>query len=133
MTYFDEMSLRRRRTVKGDHAQPRPLGPEITRFVQRWVVPRQKQLAALASAWERLLPPSLVEHTCLETFRRGQLRVLVDSASHALELSLLVREGLAEQLEQMCSEVSLARIKLVRGSWYRTTEQGLKIADFNSS
>ena len=111
---------RRPRAVK-------PLAESVKKFLHRWVHTRQKRLAQLSQAWCEILPPELVEHSCLENFSRGQLRVLVDSASHLAELDMLVRETLLQQLQQMCPQLPLSRIKLVRGTWYRTNEEGQKI------
>ena len=103
------------------------LAEPVKKFLHRWVHTRQKRLALLTQAWAETLPPELVEHSCLENFTRGQLRVLVDSASHLAELDMLVRETLLQQLQQMCPQLPLSRIKLVRGTWYRTNEEGQKI------
>ena len=100
----------------------------VDRFMRRVVIPRRKKLSQLGDAWRELLPAEIVEHSCLESFRGGQLRVLVDSAAHMAELNLLIREGLSEQIRQMCPNLPLSKIKLVRGSWYYTNEEGNRIA-----
>ncbi len=107
------------------------LGADVKRFMKRVVGPRQRKLAMLAEAWVALLPEELVEHSCLDKFNRGSLQVLVDSGVHLAELDLLVREGLADGIRQMCPSVPLSRIKLVRGCWYRTDEEGNKIPGYS--
>jgi len=106
------------------------LGQSVDKFLRQVIIPRQKKLSKLGQAWKELLPPELAEHSCLEGLRAGQLRVLVDSAAHLSELNLLLREGLLDELRQMCPQVSLSRIKLVRGQWYDTDEEGTKIPRF---
>lgn len=117
-------NCRRRRPVK-------QLGGVVDNFIKRWAGPARKRLAVVGTAWRELLPEELVEHTCLDGLQRGQLRILVDSAAHLSELHFLVRQGdLLEQLREMCPNVSLSRIRLVRGNWSKKNEEGLTIVDF---
>lgn len=103
------------------------LGESVTSFMKCVVEPRRKKLAALAEAWETLLPKELAEHTCLEDLRSGLLRVLVDSGPHLSELDMLMRAGFLEELQEACPSVRVARVKLERGQWYRENEEGVKI------
>ena len=107
--------------------QAKPIKDSVNRFMRRVVAPRRKKLMQLGRAWQELLPAELLDHSCLEGFRGGQLRVLVDSASHMSELDLLIREGMPDQLRQLCPSVPLSGIKLVYGNWYRTDEERNKI------
>ena len=109
----------------------RPLKNLVQSFMKRDVYPRQRKLAFLAHAWQQLLPDELIEHTCLENVRGGQLRVLVDNAPCLHELTLL-KENLLTQLYELCPEVMLSDIKFVRGIWYKTTEEGVKIAKYHN-
>lgn len=93
------------------------LSTYVTKFIRKEVTPRQKKLSRLGQAWQQLLPPELVEHSYLDSFSRGRLRVLVDTAGHMGELDLLLREGLLEHLQQLCPSVSIRQIKLARGQW----------------
>lgn len=94
------------------------------------VKPRQRRLSKLAQAWLELLPDELIAHSCLEGYRGGTLRVKVDSAVHLAEINLLLREGLLEHLRELCPRVPLTRIKLIRGYWYHTDEEGNRIPNF---
>ena len=102
----------------------------VDTFMRRKVFPRQKKLGQLANAWQELLPAELTEHSCLENFTRGTLKVLVDSPAHLAELNLLVREGLIDHLREMCPSLPLSKIRLVHARWYHVDEEGNKIADF---
>ncbi|MBI9016071.1 MAG: DUF721 domain-containing protein [Phycisphaerae bacterium] len=102
----------------------------VDSFMRRKVYPRQKKLGELAAAWDELLPEELTEHSCLENFTRGTLKVLVDSPAHLAELNMLVREGLADHLREMCPNLPLSNIKIMHARWYHVDEQGNKIADF---
>ncbi len=108
----------------------KPLKNTVDNFMRLVVRPRQRKLSKLAQAWSELLPDELIKHSCLEGYRAGTLRVLVDSAVHLAEMNLLLREGLEEQLRELCPRVSLTRVKLVRGYWYHTDEEGNRIPNF---
>ena len=103
----------------------------IRSFMKRDVYPRQRKLAFLAHIWQQLLPDELIEHTCLENIRGGQLRVLVDNAPCLHELTLL-KESLLTQLYELCPEVALSDIKFIRGTWYKINEEGIKIAKYHN-
>ena len=107
-----------------------PLGTGVDAFMKRWVTQRHKRLAQLAEAWRELLPDDMVEHSCFQDLQRGQLTVLVDTAGHLSELNLMVKEGLIEELRDMCPTVSVTRIKLRRGVWYHSNKEGMRIADY---
>jgi hypothetical protein len=107
-----------------------PLKDGVSRFMKKVVYPRQKKLVSIGQAWRELLPEDLVAHSCLEDIRGGRLTVLVDSAAHLYELNLLIQQGLADQLRQNCTGVSIHEIILRRGVWYRTGEQGQNIPEF---
>ena len=104
-----------------------PLGKHLNAFARKAIAPRKRHLSELAQAWQELLTSELVEHSSLESYRAGQLRVLVDSAPHLFELDILVKEGLIDKLQEMCPDLPLIRIKLIRGKWYRPTEDGGKV------
>ena len=108
----------------------RPLKTALDRFMRREVYPRHRKTGRLGRAWEELLPAELVEHSCLDGLRNGQLQVLVDSAAHLYELNLLVKQGLLNELRQECPSVAISRIKLTRGTWYHEDEEGNKIPDY---
>ena len=107
------------------------MGTAVNRFVITQVIPRQKKLRQLGQAWSELLPEELLQHSCLESFRRGQLKILVDSAAHYAELNIIVRDGLIDEIRQKCPQLPVSRIKLVRGQWYRQDEQGVRIVEYH--
>ena len=106
------------------------LKSQLDRFMRREVYPRARKTVRLGRAWAALLPEELVEHSCLDGLRNGQLQVLVDSAAHLYELNLLVKQGLLGELRDMCPSVAISSIKLVRGTWYHKDEEGNKIPDY---
>ncbi len=108
----------------------RKIGTTVDMFFRKKIVPRQKKLSHLSQAWQELLPQELLDHSCLENYTRGNLRVLVDSPVHYAELHMLLREGLLKQLHELCPNIPLSRVKLARGLWYHIDDEGNKIPNF---
>jgi hypothetical protein len=101
----------------------------VQSFLKARVYPRQRKLGALAGVWTELLPETLLEHTCLEGLARGRLRVLVDDAASLYELGLLKQE-LLDRLRELAPNAAPSEIKFVRGQWYSTNEEGVRIAQY---
>ncbi len=118
----DEANLMRLQRVKTAPAEPMPtLGPELLAFFKNDVQRRQLKFAPIAECWAKLIPESLLEHTALESFSRGQLTVIVDSSSHLYELKQLLLAGLQKQILIACKKAGLRKIALKLGRWYDTT------------
>ena len=130
MVFWDQEKLRG--ICKGRQLRPaaKQFGVSVDHFMRRVVIPRRKKLSQLGQAWGELLPAELLEHSCLEEFRRGNLRVLVDSSVHYAELDMLVRAGLVDEMREKCPSLPIARIKLARGQWYRMDAEGNKIVQY---
>jgi len=94
------------------------LGPELIAFFKNSVAKRQGKLTKIAASWTQLVPELLSDHCALESFSRGTLTVLVDSASHLYELKQLLLSGLQQQLLMACKGAGLRKISLKRGRWY---------------
>ena len=104
-----------------DNAAAAPLGPEMIGFFERSVQKRQSKLSHIASRWTQLVPQSLSDHCALESFSRGTLAVLVDSASHLYELKQLLLAGIEQQLLLACRSAGLRKVVLKPGRWYEPT------------
>jgi hypothetical protein len=121
----DDRDLHRLNRAK--HSAPTPIpaiGPELLSFFKNDVQKRQQKFAPIADCWETLIPETLLEHTALESFSRGQLTVLVDSSPHLYELKQLLLAGLQKQLLVACKAAGLRKIHLKLGRWYDTTGNG---------
>ena len=70
-----------------------------------------KQMGDLAPLWLELVPADLAQHTKLEGFSRGVLRIAVDSSSRLYELDTLLRGGLELELKRR-HKGTLAKVKL---------------------
>src|SRR4051812_48172096 len=94
------------------------LGPEMVSFFKDSVQRRQTKLASIAQCWATLVPETLNDHCALESYSRGSLTVIVDSASHLYELKQLLLAGLQNQLMLACRGAGLRKISLKPGRWY---------------
>ena len=115
MADWPEEKLQRIHQARQRGRPARALGMYIGPIVERLVVPRQKKLAKLFEAWQKLLPEELLIHSRLAEMRRGQLRVLVDDSASLYELNLMAGQGLLDQLRELCPSVKVSQIKFVRG------------------
>jgi hypothetical protein len=95
-----------------------PLGEAMLDFFHGQVERRQSRLAILADAWCRLVPESLLQRSALESYHRGRLTVVVDSAPHLYQLRQVLLAGLERQLLASCRGAGLRRITLKHGTWY---------------
>jgi hypothetical protein len=100
-----------------------PLGGPLAMLMQHTLRKRVRQLGELAGAWDEIIPEEFRQHTALESFARGTLTVLVDSAPHRYQLEMLLRGGLLRLLTQRFSG-ALNRVKLVPGQFYSVDVEG---------
>lgn len=101
---------------------PRPpieaIGGEMIAFFKQSIEKRQTKFGQIAACWGQLVPETLLAHSSLESYTRGSLTVLVDSASHLYELKQLLLAGLQQQLLIACKSSGLRKIALKPGRWY---------------
>jgi hypothetical protein len=108
---------------RAEHHDADHLGGDLLGFF-RTTQKRQGKLAAIAAAWEKLVPEFLCAHCALESFARGQLTVIVDSSPHLYELRQLLLSGIEAQLILACKSAGLRKIALKPGRWYEEKEAG---------
>ncbi len=99
------------------------LGGPLAMLMKHTISKRVRQLGQLANAWDEVVPEEFREHTALESFARGTLTVIVDSAPHRFQLEMLLRSGL---LKLLCNKFpgALNRVKLVPGQFYSVDVEG---------
>jgi hypothetical protein len=93
------------------------LGQPLSVLMNHTLAKRVRQLSKLAGIWDELIPQSIAEHTALDSFNRGVLTVLVDSASHRFQLQTLLAGGLDREFRARFSG-ALNKIRLVPGQFY---------------
>ena len=92
------------------------VGQPLAILMKHTLAKRVRQLASLAEIWDELIPVPIREHTALESFRRGILTVVVDSAAHRFQLRTLLTGGLLKELQARFSG-ALGRVRLVPGQF----------------
>src|SRR4051794_4239997 len=99
----DEADLKRLSRVKHTLRDPEAtLGAEMVAFFKHSVQKRQTRFSKIGECWGKIVPETLSDHASLESFSKGTLTVLVDSASHLYELKQLLLAGLQQQLLLAC-------------------------------
>ncbi len=84
----------------------------LKKFFKQEIERPHSQVAAIVTLWEQHVPAALNAHCRLESFRRGVLKVAVDSSEHLYELDRLLREGLETTLQRE-HRGQLRRVQLV--------------------
>lgn len=107
----------------------RHLGEPLAVLMKHTLATRVKRLGALAAIWDEVIPAELCEHTALESYARGTLTVMVDSAPHRFRLDSELRAGLRRSLADRFSG-PLNRIKLVPGQFYSVDLEGNRRYEF---
>jgi len=112
--------------------QQRQLGDFATRLAQpltflmkRTLAKRVRRLARLAEVWDEVVPEPIREHTALESFHRGVLTVLVDSAAHRFQLKMLLSGGLLADIRTRFSG-ALDKVRLQPGQFYSVDLAGAR-------
>ncbi len=88
------------------------LGDTLDVLMGRHLNGGHERFSALTEAWERLLPPDLIDQCEIRDFADGRLRVAVVGSAHRYEMQLRAGELLA-QLKKQCPRARLMRIELV--------------------
>lgn len=108
------------RMAKAKARAPKPaekLGDSLVGFYKA-SVERTRKFAGIGQAWETLVPPEMLEHCCLQSYRGGVLTVLVDSSPHLYRLKQLLLAGLDKQMREICRKEGLKKITIRPGRWY---------------
>ena len=106
------------------------LSEPLAVFMKQKLAKRVKQLSQLSSIWDEVVPHPIQDHTALDSFQRGVLTVLVDSASHRFHLQTLLTGGLMKEIQERFVG-ALNKIRLVPGQFYSVDlETGQKRYEF---
>ena len=90
-------------------------GPLAT-LMKQTLAKRVRQLGKLAAIWDEVIPLAIAEHTALESYARGVLTVMVDSAPHRFQLQTLLSGGLQKDIQSRFSG-AINKIRLVPGQF----------------
>jgi hypothetical protein len=94
------------------------LGADLVSFFKHDVQKKQTKFGKVAEIWQQLIPVTLIDHTCIESFTTGTLKVLVDSSSHLYELKTVLLAGLEKQILLAGRAHGLRKITMKLGRWY---------------
>ena len=92
------------------------LSVPLTMLIKHKLAKRVRQVSKLAAIWDHVVPKEIGEHTALESFQKGMLTVIVDSASHRFQLQTLLTGGLMREI-QARFPAALNKIRLVPGQF----------------
>jgi predicted nucleic acid-binding Zn ribbon protein len=107
------------------------LSQPLAVLTKRVLAKKVRQLSRLAAIWDEIVPQAIAEHTALESFVRGTLTVIVDTASHRFQLHTLLSNGLLKNLQSRFSG-ALERVKLVPGQFNSVDVAGSARYEFNA-
>lgn len=93
-----------------------PLAQPLGQLMNKKLAKRVRQLGSLATVWDEVIPEPIREHTALESFHRGTLTVVVDSASHRFNLRTLLSGGLLREIQARCPR-PINKVRLVPGQF----------------
>jgi len=105
------------------------LGLPLAGVMNQTLAKRVRQLSRLAEIWDEVVPGPIREHTALESFHRGVLAVIVDSASHRFQLQTLLTGGLMREIQARFPG-TLERIRIMPGQFYSVDLAGAKRYEF---
>ena len=94
-----------------------PLSQPLTTFVKHTLAKRVRQLGKISQVWDEVIPEPVNSHTALDSFHRGVLTVMVDSAAHRFELQTLLSGGLMKEIRSRFPG-PLNKIRVVPGQFY---------------
>jgi len=93
------------------------LAEPLTMLMKHQIGRRVKKLSELSVIWDELLPDVIRDHTVLDDFSNGTLKVVVDSPAVRFELQTLLRSGIEKELKTRFNG-PLNKIKIVPGQFY---------------
>ena len=105
--------------------EPVPLGPSLTYLMKHTLAKRVRRLSKLAEIWDEVLPESIREHTALESFHRGVLTAVVDSAAQRFQLQTLLTGGLLREIQARFTG-ALNKVRLLPGQFYSVDFRGAR-------
>jgi hypothetical protein len=100
------------------------LGSQLAMLMKYTIAKKVKQLGRLAEVWDQVVPEEISMHTALESYNRGVLTVIVDSAPHRFSLQMLLAGGLQRILQTHFSG-ALNKVNLSPGQFHSVDLAGM--------
>ena len=105
------------------------LGEPLAILMKHTLEKRVKQVSRLAEIWDKTVPEEIAQHTALESFCRGVLTVMVDSAAHRFQLQTLLDGGLLKIIQRQFSS-AIRKVRLIPGQFYSVDVAGAARYEF---
>lgn len=105
------------------------LSQPLALFMKHKLAKRVRQLSKLGEIWDEVIPEEIADHTALESFNRGILKVMVDSAPHRFQLQTLLTGGLMREIRARFGG-AIQKIRLVPGQFAFVDFQGQRRYEF---
>ncbi|MCD6364560.1 MAG: DUF721 domain-containing protein [Planctomycetes bacterium] len=109
-----------------------PLGQPLTMLMKHVLAKRVRQVGKISEIWDAVVPHPIRDHTALESFQRGNLTVMVDSAAHRYQLQTLLTGGLLQEIRSRFTE-PLHKIRLIPGQFSSIDLSGSPRYEFRDS
>lgn len=93
-----------------------PLSQPLAVLMKHVLAKRARQVGKISRIWDSVIPHPIRDHTALESFHRGNLTVMVDSAAHRYQLQTLLTGGLMEEIRNRFAG-PLNKIRLIPGQF----------------
>ena len=106
-----------------------PLAQPLAVLMKYTLGKRVRQVGKLSEIWDDVIPQGIREHTALESFHRGVLTVIVDSAPHRFQLQILLAAGIEKEIRRRFPG-ALNKIRLVPGQFYSVDVTGAQRYEF---
>jgi len=120
---MDEAQLRTIWQQRQFNDRVAPLAQPLGTLMKYTLAKRARQLGRLSEIWDEMIPAEIAEHTALESFNRGVLTVVVDSAPHRYQLQTLLAGGLLKQIQSRFGG-ALNKIRLIPGQFHAIDVSG---------
>ena len=126
---MDETQLRTIWQQRQFNDRVAPIGLPLGALMKYTLAKKVRQLSKLSQIWDALIPAEINGHTALESFNRGVLTVIVDSAPHRYNLQMLLSGGLVRELQARFAG-ALNKVRLVPGQFSSIDLAGARRYEF---
>ena len=126
---LDESQLRTLWQQRQFNDRVTPLAHPLGLLMKRTLARKVRQVGKLSEIWDEVIPESIAGHTALESFQRGVLTVMVDSAPHRFQLQTLLMNGVLKHMQSRFSG-ALNKVRLIPGQFASIDLSGSRRYEF---
>jgi hypothetical protein len=126
---MDESQLRTIWQQRQFNDRVSPLSHPLGLLMKQTLARKFKQLGQMSMLWDEAIPEDIAAHTALESFQRGVLTVMVDSAPHRFQLQTLLMNGVLKYMQSRFSG-ALNKVRLIPGQFASIDLNGSRRYEF---